>query len=37
MKNYEKPVVEIVDFNAEVIMSGGVGDGFSMGEGNEPI
>ena len=34
MKNYEKPIVEIIDLTTEQnIMSGGIGDGFSSEEG----
>lgn len=33
---YEKPVAKIVDFAAEEILNGGMGEGFgSMLEGNE--
>lgn len=27
MKNYEKPIVEVIDFETEVVMDAGVGDG----------
>lgn len=36
MDMYEKPVAEVIDFAAERIMDDtGMGDSFSMGEGNE--
>lgn len=32
MKNYEKPMAELIDFAAEEIMDAGVGGGASFGE-----
>lgn len=37
MKDYIKPIAELVDFSTELIMSGNLTPGFSMeeGEGDE--
>lgn len=35
MNTYEKPYVEVIDFAAENVMSGGVGEGPSVEEGWE--
>lgn len=39
MKQYEKPIVEVIDFTAENVMSDGgvIGDHFSPEQGNEPL
>lgn len=38
MKNYEKPIAELIDFTAECVMNGEAGGDFSgIEEGNEPL
>ena len=37
MEKYESPTAEIIDFTAEIIMDGQIGEGFSMEEGDEAI
>lgn len=35
MKTYEKPMAEVVDFSAEKIMDGGMGEGVETSPGYE--